>query len=199
MRIWGLYSLRKGLPLSNFQPPHPVPPHPPQRKGISGPAVFGIGIATFLFGGLLATASSGGGSSELDAAKARISQLEAQLAGKGSATPTESAATAAVALPKAAAPTKAVTLSGDGEMKSKRVALKGDYSVSWKTLGSCYYSADLESGSGSGLGESVFTASDRPTSGTNNVYGLEAGNYYLDVITGPAPRCGWSATLTPIS
>lgn len=191
MNLWPP-TPQKGPPLSNFQP-HPFPSAPPQRKGFSGLVVFGIGITAFLFGGFLANGSSGGDSSELDAANERVSQLEAQLAAKGTPAPTGAPASAAAT--QAVQP-PSVTLSGDGEMKSKKVRMEGDYSVKWKTMGSCYYSADLENGGN--RGESVFTASDRPHSGTGNVYGLAAAEYHLDVITGPAPGCGWSVTLTPL-
>lgn len=146
--------------------------------------------------------AGGSDSSELEAAKQRVKQLETQLATQGAPATAAGSTAAPTVSPKTASPTTqaakaaAVTLSGDGKMKSKKVPLKGDYSISWKTLGSCYYSADLENGGA--WGESVFTASDRPHSGTSNVYGLDAADYYLDVITGPAPKCGWSVTLTPI-
>lgn len=193
--------VQKGFPLSNYQPMRPFPPAPPKPKGISFPAVLGIGAAALVFGYLLGGAG-GSSSAELEAAKQRVSQLETQLATQSApATAAESTAAPTVA-PKTVAPktqaaaAPAVTLSGDGKMKSKKVPLEGDYSISWKTLGACYYSADLENGGA--WGESVFTASDRPHSGTSNVYGLDATDYYLDVITGPAPSCGWSVTLTPI-
>jgi hypothetical protein len=89
-----------------------------------------------------------------------------------------------------------VTLAGDGEMNSKKVALEGDYAISWKTLGDCYYSASLKGGD-TLIGPSAFTA-DAVTSGTGNIYDLKATDYYLDVITGPAPTCGWSVTLAPV-
>lgn len=81
-------------------------------------------------------------------------------------------------------------------MTSKKVLLNGDYSVNWKTLGSCYYSATLKSG-GDGLSDPDAFTADNEASGTNNVYGLKAAEYYLDVTTGPVPSCGWTVTLTP--
>lgn len=180
----------------------PLPPSPKSAKTVSRGTFITAVIATFVFGVI-----AGGGaardnkSSDLDAANKRISQLESQVVTSVSQAPAaESAAPVPPATEKVtteAAPAAALTLAGDGKMKSKKVALKGDYGVSWTTLGSCYYSADLES-EGDTWGESVFTASDAPHSGTNNVYGLDAADYYLDVITGPAPSCGWSVTLTPI-
>ncbi|WP_234752504.1 acyltransferase family protein [Arthrobacter ramosus] len=141
------------------------------------------------------TVLASGSSSELAAAKSKISQLEAQPTANApqNMSGTPSAAPTAGTTPTAAA----VTISGDGQMASKKVALKGDYSVSWKTLGSCYYSATLKSGADSLRDPEAFTA-DHEASGTNNVYGLKATDYYLDVITGPAPSCGWTVTMTPV-
>lgn len=85
-----------------------------------------------------------------------------------------------------------VTLSGEGEGATAKVALAGDYVVSWSTAGSCFYSASLDGD----VAQEVFSAS-AATTGTNNVYGIPAGDHYLDVITGPAPSCGWTATFTP--
>lgn len=82
-------------------------------------------------------------------------------------------------------------------MNSAKTALRGDYAVSWKTLGDCYYSADLRAEDSSLRAKTVFTA-DKVGSGTGNVYGLSADEYFLHVITGPAPGCGWSVTLTPL-
>lgn len=200
---------QEGFPLSI-----PLPPSPKSAKTVPLGTFITVVIMTFVFGAVAGGgAASENKSSDLDAANKRISQLESQIAVNASQAPAaESAAPATEkptteAVPAAAAPATqkstteavpaaAVTLSGDGKMKSKKVSLGGDYSVSWKTLGSCYYSADLEGGGG--RGESVFDAYERPASGTNNVYGLDAADYYLDVITGPAPGCGWSVTLTPI-
>ncbi|MGO4856217.1 hypothetical protein [Arthrobacter sp. 2MCAF14] len=140
-------------------------------------------------------AGSGGSSSELAAAKSRISQLEAQPTANApqnvSGTPSAGPTASSTPIPAA------VTLSGDGQMTSKKVALKGDYSVSWKTLGSCYYSATLKSGADSLSDPEAFTA-NHEASGTNNVYGLKAADYYLDVITGPTPSCGWTVTMMPV-
>ena len=97
--------------------------------------------------------------------------------------------------PPASAPQDTVTLSGDGELSTNKVHMAGDYVVSWETFASCYYSADVK-GDSSGS-EQAFSAND-PFVGSNNIYGLPADDYYLKVITGPAPMCGWSVTLTPM-
>jgi hypothetical protein len=36
-----------------------------------------------------------------------------------------------------------------------------------------------------------------PIEGDANAYNVEAGDYYVRVITGPAPDCPWELTLTP--
>ena len=94
-----------------------------------------------------------------------------------------------------AAPTVTpVTFKGDGEMNTTATRLEGDYRLDWETKGYCYYSADLE---GADSHTAAFTA-DSPLKGTNNIHGLDAGDYYLQVITGPAPKCGWTVTLVPV-
>jgi len=89
--------------------------------------------------------------------------------------------------PEAPAPVS-FTLAGDGN--TAKAEMGGDYSFEWETAGDCYYGADLEDGH-----ESLFTA-DGATSGTGYVYGLDPGKYYVEMITGPAPGCGWTITFT---
>lgn len=60
-------------------------------------------------------------------------------------------------------------------MNSAKTTLRGDYAVSWKTLGGCYYSADLQTGDSPLSAKTVFTA-DKETTGTGNVYGLKAAD-----------------------
>lgn len=178
--------------MSSNPQPIPLSPPPPKKKRVSVPVLLGV-IGAFILG-LVIGGASGSRSPQLDAAQERISQLEAQLAAPTTAPapPQESAAPAPA---PAEAHRETVTFSGDGRMQSEKARLEGDYGVAWETKGSCYYSAQLEGGST--IGEQVFTASDRPLTGTGNIYGLDATDYYLDVITGPAPGCGWSVTLTP--
>jgi len=91
--------------------------------------------------------------------------------------------------PEAPAPLS-FALAGDGN--TARAEMGGDYSFDWETAGGCYYSADLEGGH-----ESLFTA-DGATSGTGYVYDLDPGEYYVQMITGPAPGCGWTITFTQL-
>ena len=86
------------------------------------------------------------------------------------------------------------TFTGEGDGNSVSAPMAGDYSVTWETRGSCYYSADLESATEN---ESVFSA-DAATAGTTNLYGLPEGSYHVEMITGPAPSCGWTITFSPV-
>ena len=98
-------------------------------------------------------------------------------------------------VPTASADTRLpVALSGDGEANSEKVEMHGDYSFVFEVTGSCYYSADLNPDEGRAV--SVFTASDQPQTGDGYVYDLD-GIYYLRMITGPSPACGWSISFSP--
>lgn len=103
--------------------------------------------------------------------------------------PAEPAPPATPALP--AAEREPVTVGADGDGNSEKFILTGDYKVVWETFGDCFYGADLEDGGGS-----LFSASD-VTAGETFVYGVD-GSYYVQMITGPAPNCGWSVTFEPV-
>ena len=81
-----------------------------------------------------------------------------------------------------------ITVSLEGDGNTAPFELDGDYKVTWSTAGDCYYSADLEGADR----ESLFSASD-VASGETYIYGF-SGNFYVQMITGPAPNCGWSIT-----
>jgi hypothetical protein len=91
-------------------------------------------------------------------------------------------------------PTRTVEFwQGDGNARAtEKKFLEGDYKVDWTTYGDCYYSADLSSGS------DIFSAMDFVGDGSTYVYGVPAGNHFVDVITGPSPKCGWFITFRPI-
>lgn len=153
-----------------------------------------VAVASLIVGFALGSVGRGG-NSQLAAANDRINELEQQLEdarGDGSAAqPTADADEPAADAPPAG---DAVTFAAEGEGSSAQAVLSGDYVITWQTFGDCYYSADLEGGSDF-LPPQVFTASTA-TSGTNNVYDLDDGEYYVEVITGPAPGCGWTVTFT---
>jgi hypothetical protein len=88
-------------------------------------------------------------------------------------------------------PRTMVWFSGDGDVEStKKEFLQGDYRVEWKTYGDCVYYADLSSGN------DIFSA-DAALENTTYLYGIPAGNHFVEVITGPAPSCPWMITFYP--
>ena len=96
--------------------------------------------------------------------------------------------------PASISPSASVTFSGDGELSTEKQQLAGSYTIEWTTAGPCYYAAELLGDQN--FGAQAFTANN-PTSGTNQVYDLRPGNYYLAVVTGAVPDCPWTATFVP--
>jgi hypothetical protein len=89
-----------------------------------------------------------------------------------------------------------VTLSGDGDQNTDTFQLnRGDYEVAYSFTGNCYYGGTLRDPDGDFLYEDLGSGSG-PVSGNTNVYDLDGGTYYVDLITGPAPSCPWLITLT---
>jgi hypothetical protein len=89
-------------------------------------------------------------------------------------------------------PRSMVWFEGNGDTEStKKQFLEGDYEVEWQTFGNCYYAADLSSG------EDIFSA-DGALESKTYLYGVPAGNHFVEVITGPAPSCAWFITFRPI-
>ncbi len=91
-----------------------------------------------------------------------------------------------------------VTLSGDGDGNTAPFELAGgDYYVTLTTRGPCYYAVDLNP-----LPDGRRTSlprMDEAGQADTYLYGVEAGRYYVSVITGPPPRCGWELDLvTPL-
>lgn len=89
------------------------------------------------------------------------------------------------------------TFEGTGDGSTMLNKLAGDYTVEWFTFGPCYYSADLVK-QGDSSGDGVFTAMDEPSTGKTYLYGADEAFYYINMITGPSPACGWSVTFIPI-
>lgn len=85
------------------------------------------------------------------------------------------------------------TLSGGGELNTEPFRLAGgDYTAAYDFGGDCYYSIDIE-----GPSQDAAGTGDGPIADTTVLYGLDAGEYHLEVITGPTPNCPWTVTLTP--
>lgn len=66
--------------------------------------------------------------------------------------------------------------------------------VAYSFTGDCFYGSFLASADGSGFGDSIASGSG-PVDGNTNVYGVEAGTYYVKMITGPSPGCPWRIVL----
>lgn len=132
--------------------------------------------------------------------------------------PAPTAAATATTAPAQAAPAPTATqapvataedpvkLSGERAQNTKVFALKGGrYTATWETKlrrgqTSCYTSARIYRASDKRLLETVYstTLSERErqtsASGETQIYGVPAGEYYLDV---EETGCSWSVTITP--
>jgi hypothetical protein len=85
-----------------------------------------------------------------------------------------------------------ITYSGTGELNTAKQQLNGDYQASFETMGDCYYSGKLK-----GAGTADLPTVDEAGTVISNFYDISPGDYFVDMITGPSPGCGWSLTLTP--
>lgn len=96
-----------------------------------------------------------------------------------------------------AKPTSELSMAGDGDMSSDPFELdEGDYRVEWTTEADCSYGFYLQPLGDQWPRENLGGGSEARTH-VDNVYGVEGGRWYLEVITGPAPRCPWSLELRP--
>lgn len=71
----------------------------------------------------------------------------------------------------------------------------GRYKATFSFKAGCAYYVDLRDVKDEVPSMSVGTG-DGPVDGTNNLYAVPAGEYYLNVNTGPVPECPWSVALT---
>jgi hypothetical protein len=96
-------------------------------------------------------------------------------------------------------PPESVTLGADGQQATAPFRLDGGrYSVHYRFGGNCFYGATLQSTSNdASVYEDVGTGTG-PIEADTNVYGIESGEYHLDMITGPAPDCPSEIILTAV-
>jgi hypothetical protein len=89
---------------------------------------------------------------------------------------------------------EAVTVEGGGDGNSAPLELAGgDYLVTVTVRGPCYYALDLNPiPDGRRI---TITRMDAAGETTSYLYGLDAGRYFVSVITGPVPSCPWRVTL----
>ena len=90
----------------------------------------------------------------------------------------------------ASAKSAIIRLSGTGQTNTDPFVLKaGSYKATLKVTGPCFYFTSLESTAGGSSLNTIANATAKETV-TSNLYGVKAGEYYVQVITGPAPSCG---------
>ena len=86
--------------------------------------------------------------------------------------------------------------SGLGEKNTEAFYASGNLKVSWTVERDCFYSATLEATNGDLVRsqKEIMTAMNSGT-GSNFVYAVEPGDYYIKMITGASPMCPWTITL----
>lgn len=89
-----------------------------------------------------------------------------------------------------------MTVQGGGRGSSETFTLGGgDYSVAYSLGGDCVYFGQLRSTAGS-TWPIEFAPHSGPSRGGTMIRGVPAGDYVVDVTTGPAPACSWVVSLT---
>lgn len=104
---------------------------------------------------------------------------------------------AAAPVPAAPTPVPVETVSqrGGGQLNTDPFQLAGgSYTTEYTLGGSCFYGARLEPAPSGVGGDGLFSV-DGPRQGSNRVYGVKSGSYFVDMITGPAPGCPWTVTI----
>jgi hypothetical protein len=84
---------------------------------------------------------------------------------------------------------------GDGQTAPLEVPA-GTYAVHYNFGADCFYGGTLERTDG-GFELIDLGSGQGPLEGDTFVYNVEGGEYYVAMITGPAPGCPWEITLTP--
>lgn len=93
---------------------------------------------------------------------------------------------------------EARTLQGRGDVSTEPFAIAGGrYTLSYNYDGDCFFAPSLHDPlSGEPVLFTSLPTSTGAASGQDNLYGVPAGTYYLDMITGSSD-CTWSLTFTP--
>lgn len=108
---------------------------------------------------------------------------------QASTTPTTAAGPTTTATPER------VELAGGGDGNTEPFALRGGrYKLTYEYGGDCYYSASLRTTQDAAADD--LPTGNGPISGDGNLFGVEAGDYFLNMITGPAPGCPWKVVIT---
>jgi hypothetical protein len=87
-----------------------------------------------------------------------------------------------------------LTWKGQGQQSTSVFQLAGgDYTETWRFSGACFYGGNLNPKDGS-PGQTLGSGMG-PVSGSDNLYNVAAGTYYIEMISGPPPSCPWTFTL----
>jgi hypothetical protein len=111
---------------------------------------------------------------------------------------TETTTTTAPTTTTTTAPAEPIVQSGVGvQLTAPFEVPAGDYAVHYAFSDDCYYSSNLVPVGGETYDGFDLGSGTGPVEGDTYAYGVEAGEYYIDLNTGPAPSCPWEFTLTP--
>lgn len=89
------------------------------------------------------------------------------------------------------------TFSGKGEGNTSPVDFSGGhYSVSYDYQGRLLPRRLPEADQGALAGSHSLPSGMGALHGTDNVYGVVPGTYYVEMISGPPPDCPWQIVLT---
>jgi hypothetical protein len=92
-----------------------------------------------------------------------------------------------------------VTLGAGGQQATAPFRLDGGrYTVHYRFGGDCFHGGTLQSTSTDAFVYEDVGTGTGPIEADTNVYGIESGEYYIDMITGPAPDCPWEIVLTAV-
>jgi hypothetical protein len=98
--------------------------------------------------------------------------------------------------PTASGGSDRITLEGEGDGDTESFSLSGgSYTIVTEVGNDCFYSFTLRDVTDGSRVEDI-TSMDEAGSTTVSLHGIEAGTYYVGVITGPAPSCPWSQRWT---
>ncbi len=112
-------------------------------------------------------------------------------------TTTTSTTTTTEAPTTTAAAAEPIVVSGPGVQLTPPFEVPaGDYAVHYNFSADCYYSTNLVPVGGETYDGFDLGSGTGPVEGDTYAYGVESGEYYIDLNTGPAPNCPWEITLT---
>lgn len=89
------------------------------------------------------------------------------------------------------------TFDGKGDGRTSAVEMAGgNYVVSYDFEGDCFHGGHLRRADGSLSGAKSLASGSGPMRGTDHIYGVKAGRYFVEMISGSAPGCPWQIVLT---